>query len=240
MVAAIILWAALATACTGTTDVPSTSTETSTPLVANITTTAIAGGSTTSTSTAIATSTAGASSTPTGTSATATPVGTAAPSVATPSVTAGGATSMTFTDPFAYCGVVGNIDTPDARYTGAKVPESVARGLMKAVNAPANAPLGQFIEASFWRCMGGKVYACTVGANLPCESKADLSRIPIQPMVDFCRTNPDSEFIPAVATGRTTVFQWRCTAGAPAIVRQVSQPDARGFIASLWHEISPT
>jgi hypothetical protein len=147
---------------------------------------------------------------------------------------------VTFRDPFAYCAAVGTIDQPDARYTGEQVPESVARGLMKAVNAPPNAPLDPFLRASFWRCMDGKVYACTVGANLPCQAKADLSRSPSAAMVDFCRQNPESEVIPAVVTGRMTVYQWRCRGGAPEIVRQVAQPDARGFLSGIWHEISPS
>jgi hypothetical protein len=40
-----------------------------------------------------------------------------------------------FSDPFAYCAAVGTIDAPDARYTGPKVPEVVARfekGLRRA------------------------------------------------------------------------------------------------------------
>ena len=41
-------------------------------------------------------------------------------STASPSVGTGQAT---FTDPYAYCTAVGNMDTPDARYTGPKTPD---------------------------------------------------------------------------------------------------------------------
>ncbi len=34
-----------------------------------------------------------------------------------------------YSDPFGYCKAVGTMDTPDARYTGAKVPDDVAQGL---------------------------------------------------------------------------------------------------------------
>ncbi len=144
-----------------------------------------------------------------------------------------------YTDPFAYCAAVGTVDTPDERYAGPKVPDTVARGIMKATNASPNAPLDVFVENSFWRCMDGQVYGCTVGANLPCQAKADTNRTPTAGEIEFCRTNPNSDFIPAAVTGRETVYEWRCTSGRPDIVRQVLQPDRRGFISNFWYAISP-
>lgn len=117
--------------------------------------------------------------------------------------------------------------------------ESVARGLQWAFGAPADAPLDPFLRSSFWRCSGGKVYACTVGANLPCQTKADLSRQPTAGMVQFCQQNHDAPNIPDVVTGRATVYQWRCAGGTPVIVRLLTGPDERGFLANIWHEITP-
>ncbi len=144
-----------------------------------------------------------------------------------------------FSDPFAYCASVGTVDVPDARYTGPKVPDTVARGIMKASHASADAPLNVFVNNSFWRCVGGKVFACTVGANLPCQAKADTNRTPTPAEADFCQANRNSDVIPAAVTGRETVYQWRCANGSPEIVKQVLQPDARGFISDFWYEISP-
>jgi hypothetical protein len=144
-----------------------------------------------------------------------------------------------FSDPFAYCAAVGTVDNLDARYTGPKVPDMVARGIMKATNASPDAPLNVFVNNSFWRCMNGKVYGCTVGANLPCQAKADTNRAPTSEEADFCKANPTSDFIPASVTGRETVYEWRCTNGTPEIVKQVSQPDPRGFISNFWYEINP-
>ena len=144
-----------------------------------------------------------------------------------------------FTDPFAYCAAVGTIDEPNSRYAGPKVPELVARGLMKAFGAPAAAPVEPFLHNTFWRCMGGVVYACTVGANLPCQERADVSRAPTESMVNFCRNNPQAEVIPAVVTGRTTVYEWTCTNGRPEVARQFAHPDARGFLSNIWYAISP-
>ena len=143
-----------------------------------------------------------------------------------------------YTDPFAYCAAVGTIDAPDATYTGPGVPESVAQGLQKALNAP-DTPLEVLENGSSWRCMDGDVYACFVGANLPCEAQANSDRTPTQEETDFCQQNPDSDFIPAVVTGRETVFEWRCRDGAPEVVSQVFQPDAQGFLSEIWYKISP-
>ncbi len=171
-----------------------------------------------------------------GCGATPAPAVTATP-VAT-SVPAATATLATYADPFAYCAAVGTVDAPGSDYVGPKVPESVAQGLQQALNAP-DTPIEVLQNGSFWRCMDGSVYACFVGANLPCEAKANTDRTPTQEEIDYCQQNPNSDFIPAVVTGRETVYEWRCLDGAPAIVKQVSQPDAQGFLSDIWYEISP-
>jgi hypothetical protein len=151
----------------------------------------------------------------------------------------GSGQQATFSDPLAYCAALGTIDAPDSRYTGPKVPAVVAQGLKKAFSAPADAPLEPFMHNTFWRCMGGQVYACTVGANLPCQERADTSRRPTPGMTDFCRDNSHVEVIPAFVTGRATVYEWKCTNGVPEVVRQFAQPDARGFLSNIWYAISP-
>lgn len=149
------------------------------------------------------------------------------------------ATPATFSDPFAYCAAVGTIDAPDHRYVGPRMPAVIALGLKQAVGAPAEAPLSVFVRNSYWRCMQGKVYACTVGANIPCLEKADLGRKPSPGMVAYCAAHPTAAVIPAAVTGRATVYLWRCHSGRPAVVRQVNEPDARGFLARFWYEIQP-
>ncbi len=164
------------------------------------------------------------------------PAATSAPtSTSVPTATA---TLATYTDPFAYCAEVGTADTPGSDYVGPKVPESVLQGLQGALNAP-DIPLDVLENGSFWRCMDGIVYACFVGANLPCEARANTDRTPTQGEIDYCQQNPNTDFIPAVVTGRETVYEWRCLNGAPDIVEQVTQPDAQGFLSDIWYKISP-
>ena len=144
-----------------------------------------------------------------------------------------------FADPFDYCAAVGTVGAPDARYTGPALPEAVAGGLKAALALPADAPSEPLLRNAIWRCMDGKVYACTIGANLPCSEKADMGREPTPALAEFCRQNPGAEVIPMAVTGRATVFAWRCTGDRPAIVRQLAQPDAAGYLANIWYAIDP-
>lgn len=174
-------------------------------------------------------------------SATATtpPTATALPtSTATESPTAVPTPAIsTFTDPWAYCSAAGTIDTPGPNYTGPKVPDAVAQGLKQASGAAADAPLAIFQNGGFWRCMNGQVYACFVGANLPCEAKANIDKTPTAEEIGFCQANPNSDVIPAVVTGHDTIYEWRCTNGTPEAVKQVFHVDERAFIREIWYKI---
>ncbi|MFN8640080.1 MAG: hypothetical protein U0360_11700 [Dehalococcoidia bacterium] len=185
----------------------------------------------------------GVACTPRGADGTPSPAPTATPTVVTspPSGTATGVSgNASTTDPFAYCARVGTIDAPDSRYMGEPVPRSIAEGIRRATGASANAPLDVFVRGTSWRCMEGRVYACTVGANLPCGEKANTSRAPSAAMTEYCAANAEADSIPAFVTGRATVFAWHCVSGTPAIARQVVEADARGFIANVWHELAPS
>jgi hypothetical protein len=143
-----------------------------------------------------------------------------------------------WSDPVAYCRAVGTIDVPDAQYTGPAVPDWVVRALMRAMHAPANAPVAAFRHTA-WRCLDGAVLACTTGANIPCDQKADTSHTASVGAQRFCRQNRDADVVPAYAAGRTTIFEWRCAAGDPVIARQVQDVDAAGFPSAFWHRVTP-
>jgi len=147
-------------------------------------------------------------------------------------------TPATYTDPFAYCAAVGTVDAPDERYTGPAMTEDIAKGLQEAMNVP-DTPLDMLMGGTTWRCVDGQVYACFVGANLPCDAKMSTDRTPTQEEIDFCQENPNAEVIPAAVTGRETVYEWRCTNGEPEIVSQVYQVDAQGFRSDIWYPVSP-
>lgn len=167
------------------------------------------------------------------------PTATLAPTTVAPTAVAPTATAVTaVSDPFSYCAAVGTIDTPDSRYTGDPKPEAVINGLIKAAGISADAPLDWVKNTSAWRCMNGKVYACTVGANLPCEAKANTSQDPKPEVQDFCKQNPNMDFLPAAVTGHETIYEWSCQNGVAKAGKQVFNVDERGYIQEIWYALS--
>lgn len=145
--------------------------------------------------------------------------------------------NATYADPFAYCAAVGTVDAPDQRYTGEELPDVIAEGIRAAFNAE-DVDLEVFQRGTVWRCLDNKVYACNVGANIPCLAKADESTEPTQPMIDYCADNANSDFIPAVVTGRSTIFEWGCEETEPVIIGQYTEVDSQGFLEFAWHELT--
>ncbi|MCB0108792.1 MAG: META domain-containing protein, partial [Caldilineaceae bacterium] len=143
------------------------------------------------------------------------------------------------TDPFAYCASVGTIDAPEGDFGGPSnpgVPSAVAAGLQQAMGLAGDAPVAQ---NSYWRCMDGKVYACFVGANLPCDSKANTSDAPTDAMNAFCAAQPNADAIPAAVTGHDTIYAWSCVDGKATASEQLFQVDAQGYVTDFWYEIAP-
>lgn len=90
-------------------------------------------------------------------------------------------------------------------------------------------------QAKF-RCMGGKVYACFIGANLPCSKmNTDESNTGAEA---FCKDNPTADSVPMVATGHDTIYSYRCKDGHAEIARRLYQIDQRGFAQSLWTPVA--
>jgi len=140
-------------------------------------------------------------------------------------------------DPFAYCAAVGTVDAPDARYNGLDMPDSIVAAMVEQGIVTADAP-AEFQKSAVWRCIDGQVWVCHFGANLPCQEKADTAQTPTAEMTEFCAANPTAEVIPAVVTGRATVYEWKCSEGKPAVVRQVFQVDAQGYLSDFWYKLA--
>ena len=135
----------------------------------------------------------------------------------------------TYADPVPYCKAVGTIDKPDARYAGPKLPAWMAKKLNMQ---PDQAKLME------WRCANRAVLACQYGANIPCDSKAVTSKEPTQPIIDYCRQNADSQFVPMYVTGHDTSVSWACHASRPVVIRS-AEVDGQGYQKDFWHKVSP-
>ena len=131
--------------------------------------------------------------------------------------------------PAAFCARAGTDDTL----------RPIPAALVPAVNAAfhTSMPADVAMRMTVFRCAGGHVLACGMGANLPC-GKADTSRASIGG-AQWCRAHPDASFIPAYATGHATIFAWRCRDGVAVVTQQVFRVDPRGFVAEFWRELPP-
>ncbi len=67
-------------------------------------------------------------------------------------------TPETFSDPFAYCTAVGQIDTPDARYTGQQMSDDLFEVYLIAAGLDPNDDYPDtFRQMTIWRCMDHEV-----------------------------------------------------------------------------------
>ncbi len=146
-------------------------------------------------------------------------------------------TTSTFNEPFAYCATVGTIDNPDERYVGEKMPKSVVQSLIEKSIVTADAPAAIQQNAT-WRCMNHQVWVCHFGANIPCDTKADTSQTPSEAMNNFCKPNTSTDSIPAVTTGRATVYEWLCKDGKAVMGKQLFTADAQGYATEFWYELA--
>jgi hypothetical protein len=137
--------------------------------------------------------------------------------------------AQTYHDPVAYCRAVGTIDKPGSAYVGPKLPVWLAQKLNLK---PDQASLME------WRCANKAVLACVYGANIPCDSKANTSQTPTSAILDYCRQNPNSSFIPMVVTGHDTSISWACHGDHPAVINS-SAVDAQGYTQAYWKTVSP-
>ncbi|HSQ18130.1 MAG TPA: hypothetical protein VLM83_10560, partial [Anaerolineales bacterium] len=73
------------------------------------------------------------------------------------SVSTEAASQETFADPFAYCAAVGQIDAPDARYTGLLMTDALFQDyLISAGLDPDGDYPDVFKQMTIWRCMDQK------------------------------------------------------------------------------------
>ncbi|HEX2449479.1 MAG TPA: hypothetical protein VHK26_15080 [Methyloceanibacter sp.] len=152
-----------------------------------------------------------------------------------------GAAEASFNDVTAYCKAVGDVDAPDAKYPGPKVPDWMVIALYTPDEIKAQTASGiDPAHAIVWRCMGGAVYGCVQG-NAPICGKANQDKTPTKAMREFCASQPNADVIPLVVIGHENpmIYDWSCKGKEPTITKQIFKVDAQGFPVELWKEIAP-
>lgn len=161
--------------------------------------------------------------------------------VSAPATTNSSSSQKTYNDPFTYCAAIGTIDAPDIRYTGPQISDQIINGYRIAAGLESSTePMEMFRKTTVWRCMDNQVYACNFGANLPCNSKANTDQTPSPAMENYCKTNPDSDFVPMSVTGHESIYSWHCVKDAAKLLDQVAKVDAAGYLANIWYPITPS
>jgi hypothetical protein len=90
-------------------------------------------------------------------------------------------------------------------------------------------------DAAYARCVGSRLLACWVGANLNC-GEADTRRS-LPGAAAFCRSNPDADIVPMAATGHDTIYAWRCVGDRAVAGKAAVAVDAQGYVTRNWKEL---
>jgi hypothetical protein len=114
-------------------------------------------------------------------------------------------------------------------------PGKVPAGLTPMVAMAFQIDAATVRDAAFVRCVGGKLMACYVGANLDCFKADTRRRLP--GATAWCRENPGSAGIPAAATGHDTIYDWSCQGRRAVPGKVLMTVDPQGYIAENWKEI---
>ncbi|MGP8232400.1 MAG: hypothetical protein ACLQL2_07005 [Methylovirgula sp.] len=124
--------------------------------------------------------------------------------------------------PRAYCARV--VDDDQLR----PAPSSLSSAIERLFILPG----AEALQTTFYRCADGAVMLCNVGANLPC-GKANVSK-QLDGATAWCKGNPNADFIPMVATGHDTIYNWRCINGVATPGPPIANVDSRGFFSEYW------
>jgi hypothetical protein len=141
--------------------------------------------------------------------------------------------SAAISDPFAYCSRMGDVDEPSGG--ASPIPATLMPYLGAVFGGSARIPPSG--DSYYWRCMGGAVYVCVVGANLPCQHRANRSKRNTG-ADNFCRDNPVAASVPAYASGHDTIFAWSCGAGLAVRGRAIAKLDNRGYRIDIWRRVT--
>jgi hypothetical protein len=145
---------------------------------------------------------------------------------------AGDLAATATSDPFAYCSRMGSIDEPEGG--ASPIPIALEPYLARALGLSAQVRFNS--ESYYWRCMNDAVYVCAIGANIPCDAKADRTKRN-SGADKYCEENREAAVVPAYATGHATVYGWSCSAGKAVRGKRTAKVDRRGYRIDIWHRV---
>lgn len=115
--------------------------------------------------------------------------------------------------------------------TPEKLPATLVGAFLRAFGLTAP----ELAQGAVVRCAGGRLLACTPGANLPCGQADTRQQLPQADA--WCAQHQNASFIPAFVTGHDTIYAWRCDGPRAAIVSQIAHMDRKGYVAEYWRPL---
>lgn len=92
----------------------------------------------------------------------------------------------------------------------------------------------QFLDLTYYRCMSGLVFVCSIMRNGACLRKADI-RLSRPDLDQFCQKHPN-ESLSQAQIGHGSLYDWDCLDGK-AKVSLGNRIDQRNFIADSWEPL---
>lgn len=139
---------------------------------------------------------------------------------------------ITFDDPALFCAANPNIEGTNASYVGMALPSWIAGAVVGMTGAVGTTQR----DAYNWRCMDGRVLACSSSADGAACTRPSQALEPTAAILNHCRDNRNGTVPPAVAGN--TVPIWTCRSGEPIISGYRSGVDPSGYFAENWVDVT--
>lgn len=138
--------------------------------------------------------------------------------------------TVTFRDPTAYCSANPTIDEPGPTYVGQPIPGWIS-------GAWTGNPASSMQERAFnWRCLSGRVLACSSAAGQPECGRPTDERTPSSEIVQFCTGKRKAAVPPEVAINSIPI--WACKNSNPIITGYRTGLDERGYFSAQWRDVT--
>lgn len=141
------------------------------------------------------------------------------------------ATAAAHADPAETCARVGNDDT--VRPYDPELRQGFLHAFRTLYPDAKGGQSDKMMRAgAAYRCMGGKLYACFTGANLPCAKIVASNDNPA--VARFCGEVKATDVVPLYVVGHDSQYSYKCTGGRAVVTGETWALDARGFAVKLW------
>ena len=140
--------------------------------------------------------------------------------------------SSNFSDPVSYCASNPDVEIIGAPYVGQPMPSWISAAI-KPVQSGARTSDS---STSNWRCMSGRVYACSSNNGAAGCAKPVDERVPNVAMIAYCKKKKRG-VIPMELAGNV-ISTWECISKVPNIAGTRTDIDKAGYVLGQWGDVT--